>query len=387
VPLNFSFALLVLLPAWSAPPAAAAPDERELTRLIKQLGSGGFAERERASQKLEAIGESARPALREAAATASDAEVQVRIGRLILALNAKLHVLCYEGHAGAVFGAAFSPDGRRVLSASTAGTVHLIDAGTGKLIHQMAHPSALSVALSADGKKAVSTGLGDKQSVRLWDLETGLELKRFTGYQYGVYRAAFFPDGKRVLFGAFDDQTVRLLDVESGRDRRFQGHMARVHGVALSADGKKALSGSHDRTVRLWDTASGKELKRLEGHTGYVWAVALSPDGKRAVSGGHDRNIKLWDLETGKAIRQMQVHAHHVHGLVFSADGRRLASANFDGQTVSLWDPETGKELHRFEGHTDEVYDVAFSADGRFVVSAGRDKTVRIWRVPTVTRD
>ncbi len=78
----------------------------------------------------------------------------------------------------------------------------------------------------------------------------------------------------------------------------------------------------------------------------------------------------------------METHAKGVHGLAFSSDGRRIASANYDGDTVSLWDAETGKELHRFAGHTDAVYGVAFSADGRFLVSGGKDKSVRVWRVP-----
>ena len=374
--------LAVLLVVLAQRAGAVSPGDREVERLIRQLGSGKFTDREQASQKLEAIGEPARPALRIAAAS-PDPEIQGRADRILQALNAKLQVLCYQGHAGAVFGAAFTPDGRRLVTACTDGSVHLIEADTGKLIHRMAHPSALSVAVSPDGTKAISTGLGDQQALRLWDLKTGVELKRFTGYKHGAYRAAFSPDGTRALVGAFDDLTVRWLDLETGREPwRFDGHAGRIHGLALSTDGKTAFSGSHDATIRVLDTATGTERMRLPGHTGFVWAVAVSPDGKRLVSGGNDPTIKVWNLDSGKEVRQLRVLALRVHALAFSPDGRRIASGNFDHRTVSLWDPETGAELHRFEGHTDEVYEVAFSPDGRFLVSTGRDKTVRVWRVP-----
>ena len=382
-PARFPCWLAILLVICPIRADAASPGDREVERLVRQLGSGKFAEREQASQKLEAIGEPARSALRTAAAS-PDPEIQGRADRILLALNTKLQVLCYQGHAGAVFGAAFTPDGRRLVTASTDGSVHLIEADTGKLIHRMAHPSALSVAVSPDGTKAISTGLGDKQSLaalgpqdrhgaeavhRLpaWGLPGGLLARRQLGSS----------SGRSTI------QTVRWLDLATGREPwRFDGHAGQIHGLALSTDGKTAFSGSHDATVRVLDTANGKERKRLEGHTGFVWALAVSPDGKRLVSGGNDHTIKVWDLETGKEVRQMRALALRVHALVFSPDGRRIASGNFDHRTVSLWDPETGAELHRFEGHTDEVYEVAFSPDGRFLVSTGRDKTVRVWRVP-----
>jgi WD40 repeat protein len=291
------FALLLLVPPFF-PVGAVEPDDKEIARLVKQLGSFDYRTREVARKELEAIGEPARAALRKVAASNVDLEAKRRASALIQTLNARLQVLCYDLHCEGVLGVAFSPDGRRVISASRDGTVRLIDASAGKLIHCLAHPSAYSVAISPDGKKAISTGYGDNQTLRLWDLETGKELQRFAGYQSRINGAAFSPDGKQVLFGAHLDKTLRLLNVESGQEiKRFAGHTERVHGIALSGDGKKSLSASFDSTVRLWDNATGKELQRLEGHKGWVWAVAFSPDGKRAVSGGTDHLIKLWDLE------------------------------------------------------------------------------------------
>src|SRR5262249_2972836 len=115
--------------------------------------------------------------------------------------------------------------------------------------------------------------------------------------------AALSPDGRRALL-ARGDKSVRLFDVEAGRDRRrFIGHTASVWSVAFSPDGKRALSGGVDTILRLWDVDGGNELKRLEGHDGLILCVAFSPDGNRALSAALDHSIILWDLETGKELR------------------------------------------------------------------------------------
>jgi WD40 repeat protein len=361
---------------------SAASTDADIERCIMQLGNEEFAKREMAGKELVDIGEPARAALERAAATDQDKEIRYRAAALIKAIDAKRMVLCYDLHSEMVLGLEFTPDGRQIISASRDGTVRLFESASGRLVHCFAHPSAFSVAISPDGKKAISGGYGPNQDLRLWNLETGRELQRFTAYQGSVYGLAFSPDGKQVILGACDDKTVRLLDLDSGEEkRRLVGHTEIVTSIALSADGRQCLSGSHDATARLWDVGTGQEIRRFAGEADQG-AVALSRDGKRGASGGSGELIHLWNLETGAEIRQLRNHVAGVNWLVFSNDGRRLASANYEGRTVSIWNTETGQELHRFEGHTDKVRCVAFSPDGRFLASGGFDKAVRVWRVP-----
>jgi len=64
------------------------------------------------------------------------------------------------------------------------------------------------------------------------------------GHSSSVNSVAFSPDGRYALSGSFDN-TLKLWEVSTGREiRTFTGHSGSIYSVAFSPDGKYALSGA-----------------------------------------------------------------------------------------------------------------------------------------------
>jgi hypothetical protein len=401
---------LLLLPCLALPLSAA--EDAEVARLIRQLGSEEFAERQEAARKLVDIGEPALPALRKAAADHPDAEVRRSAGgardKVIEGLFGLTRT--FDGHTAQVNCVAVTPDGKHALTGGLDATLRLWDTASGREVwrQQEAPGGVWCVAVSPDGQYALSSlGMyekgagwvrGSDHAIRLWDLSTRKLVRTFEGHTDELRGLAFSPDGKYALSASLDG-TARLWEVSTGKEvRRFEGHTGALRMCALSADGKRALTSSLDGTARAWDVASGKEISRFEGHHADVLVAAFTPDGRFAVSGGADMVVRLWDVRTGQEVRRFEGHTSVVFNLAVSPDGRRLLSASGmrevgrgsyapcgEDNEVRLWDL-TGGELHRDAGHDSSVVGVCFGPDGRTAFTCGSDRTLRQWRVPAAKR-
>jgi WD40 repeat protein len=216
--------------------------------------------------------------------------------------------------------------------------------------------------------------------VRLWELATGKEVRRFTGHEDSVWSVAVTPDGKYVVSGS-GDKTVRLWDLATGKEvRRFTGHDGAVLSVAVTPDGKYVVSGSWDNTVRLWELATGKEVRRFTGHEDWVRSVAVTPDGQYVVSGSKGQHGAF--VGAGDGARSAAVHGAPERGLERRGDARwqirRFGKRRQHGAFVGAGDGARSAAVH---GARDSVMSVAVTPDGKYVVSGSRDKTVRVWYI------
>lgn len=330
----------------------------------------------------------------------------------------------FEGHTREVLAVAFSPDDRLVLSGARNGTIRLWDVTNGAERHRYLNDTPignvniggtdgallavtaidsigqlrdsatgevqrelhghtdmlLDLVVSRDQQRALSSS--HDTTVRLWDVASGAEVRRFDFDQI-PWQVALSPDGQAGAAGLYDG-TIQLWYLDGDRQgQRLVGHAETVTGMRFSPDGQTLLSSSWDGTVRLWDVATGANLQTFDGHTAGVNAVDFSPDGRRVVSGSTDTTLRLWDARSGAEIRRFAGHTSLVWGAAFSPDGRLIASGGQDG-TVRLWETATGRELRRYTGHQGPLQSVVFSADGATIISGAIDATLRVWRIDTL---
>jgi uncharacterized delta-60 repeat protein len=347
----------------------------------------------------------------------------------------------YTGHA-----VAFSPDGRYVLKGS-----NLWDARTGKEVrHDLGGQSSTTVieaTFSPNGMYLLTVVAGNsrmgggEKKARLWEVQTGREVREFADHARVVSSIAFSPDGQYVLTGSEDgtarlwefgnwfeapsrsiaygtesvafspdgkylltssygkyEKTARLRDAQTGQElRQFLGHTEQISSMAFSPDGKEILTGSWDKTARLWDTQTGQQLSLIADlgpQADTVDSVAFSPDGKYMLVGGivnprsdqymQEGTVGLWDAQT----RQQVGSLPRSTTLAVSPDSKYILTSNaiygkYEDPIARLWDVATKQEVREFVGHERPVGSLAFSPDGKYVLTGSADNTVRLWDAHT----
>ncbi len=156
---------------------------------------------------------------------------------------------------------AFSPDGKILASDSSDNAIKLMDVKTGLLLYTLkGHLKYIDeIVFSPDGQTIASASADN--TIKLWNVKRGILIRTLTGHSYsivsesvmsGVISVAFSPDGKILASGAYDN-TIKLWDMATGAEiRTIKGHRGGVNSVVFSPDGKLLASGSYDGTIKIW---------------------------------------------------------------------------------------------------------------------------------------
>jgi WD40 repeat protein len=278
--------------------------------------------------------------------------------------------------------AAFSRDGRFLLTAGRDGTARLWD------LELRSPPSVplgggpddrpfvrLQTWPGGDGKSLLSASgpLRGPSEVRVWDTESGKPLSPPLKHATGVNGAALGPQGRVATLDR--DGHVRLWDRDSGHLTCDIAHKEEVKGVGF-ADGGHVLSVAANGGAAAWD-ADGAALPGWFSCGPSLIRTAFSGDGRRlaTVHGRPDRGpteVRLWDTATGTPAARPVTLPGAVAGVALTADGSRLltTTGGWKEWEVRVWDTATGQTLSslRLAG---AVIRAAISPDGRLVAAFG----------------
>ena len=346
-------------------------------------------------------------------------------------------------HSREINALAYSPDGLKLATASSDGTVKIWDLGNGhEILTYDGHKDKVRcLAWSLDGKLIASAGM--EKNIKIWDAKTGKDIQSIPATGEFVSAIALSKDGKHVFTGQINvpgNPPNGLFVHESATGklvRDVRDFPNRLGTICLSNEGNILATGDDNGNVRLWQYPSFVENANQPAYwtqqdpTGATYHLAFSPDdktlartgplgvklyatpvpgapfqvgaprmtiatngprcaayskdGKTLLTGGFDGNIITWDPEIQGAPPISTIkNAHNspITALVFNPQGNQLASCSGDF-TVRTVDFDVVLQARDFDGHDGPVWTAAFNADATRLISASADRTVKVWERDT----
>jgi WD40 repeat protein len=199
----------------------------------------------------------------------------------------------------------FSPDGRWVAMASGTNRITIRDAMTGSERQQLSsvceEPKQLQFSPDGNWLAGVCTNGG----LELWDANKGKSIYQ-TNLASAVEQIAWSASNQLALATAANSiEVFKIQDTGTQSVSFVKTLKGRSDPItAIAGLGNRIVSAQTDGSIRVWDLDQGKELHEFK-HGAYVTALAISPDGKRIASGGSNNVVRLWSAD-GKPVADLK---------------------------------------------------------------------------------
>jgi len=360
-------------------------------------------------------------------------------GELLLTVASDMNGYLYDGktgelkaklnggdknHKGGIYGCAWSPDSRRILTASADKTCKFWDATTGDCISTFVfsdNPQIEHQQLGClwQGDTVVSIQLnGDLNYLDLQNPNKPLRIVK--GHNKAVMAVAFDPTDGSIYSGSYDALIVKW-DINTGNNVGMvgKGHTNQINKMVIQGD--TLVTAGMDDSIRITSTktreyrdtipvgspASGLAVGKKDAHlivatnidsvivirngkavhkeklTYQPTSVSLSVDETQIAVGGKDNTVYLYALQGDRITKAGELKAHRgpVTSVAYAPDGQHLASGD-SNREIFVWD--LAKQAVKIQGwvfHSARINSLAWSPASTHVVSGSLDGHCFIWSI------
>ncbi len=306
---------------------------------------------------------------------------------LLWDLNSGKRMQEFTGHTGMVIHARFSPDEKNILTVSLDGTANLWETNSGKLIRTVAKVDPalnqgkqtvdennfgfLHAAFSPDGKQLLTSLLTNQPELQ--DRNTGKTITLFRGIMSLNLEPRYSPDGNLIASVGVNSPTdlrsvAKIWDAKTGKLMHLlKGHSALINEVAFHPDGKWVVTAAEDSTARVWNIADEKELFRFQHEKG-VYKASFSQDGNYLITQTFTGKARIWKLADGSLITTIQHDSlkddhYGIWTISKSPKGNYLKIVYYDDYRVELRSVATGALIRKYQPGKDSTANFCFSPD------------------------
>jgi WD40 repeat protein len=282
---------------------------------------------------------------------------------------------------------------------------------TDRIAHIATSPNAL-----------IAASASYDNTIIIWDLTTGENLRTLRGHEDSVYAVDFHPDGQRIASCGLDGRILLWGITQDEPITEFYDDTYLCSVAAFSPDGRWLVTSFDDtnRTIyeiRVWNVETGELVQVTGGNNSTVGAITFAPDSNQFLVGLGTGAIAIWDLEPNADLyrdklgylldsrvipgdtedeatdfslaepaRILQRQTATISDLDFDETGERLLSSSSDlNADIVVWDWSSKSVLRVLEAHTDIVEAAEFVPGTNQIFSAGRDRNMILWNLDTGT--
>lgn len=264
--------------------------------------------------------------------------------------------------------------------------------------------------LNANSSNTVSFSIDPGNSSKLEWLPSMIK-STLTYHTSPITAVVIHPSNPYLITASQDGMMVfwDMLDFSEPLNIIKNAHSKSINCLVFQPSSSLLISCSADQIIKLWDLKNIEDVKIpskiLTGHEHIVSSLAVSPSNSDVlISSSRDKSIKVWDLNSGWALHTINIHSDWVRS-VDVCDDYILSGSSDSSIRLTYWPTQTpiglclghkqviedvkffpttsNKYLDKLKSKSkldDKIYD---RINFKYAVSCGRDKLIKIWRLPT----